>query len=96
MLSEIAWVVVVWIIWTGIFVLTMMLIRFTMFRQQEVAAEQEAEIVSAQTGQSVADVRAAEAAAGVEVEPPSATESALRWALHIPGRHAAPPPIGAS
>lgn len=96
MLSEVGWVVVVWIIWTGIFVLTMTLIRFTMFGQQEVVAEQEAEIISAQTGQSVTDVRAAEAAAGVEVEPPAAKESALRWALRWPGRHEAPPPAGAS
>ena len=96
MLSEVGWVVVVWIVWTVLFVLTMTLVRFTMFGQQEVVAEQEAEITAAQTGHSVQETLAAEEAAGVEVGPTPATESALRWALRWPRRHEPPPPVGAS
>ncbi len=93
MLSEVGWVVVVWVIWTALFALVMTLVRFTMFGQQEIAAEQEAEIIAAQTGQSVEAARAAEAAVGVEITPASPTESAMRWALRLPQRHAGPPTI---
>jgi len=95
MLSEVVWVVVVWVIWTALFFITMTLVRFTMFGQQEVVAEQEAEITAAQTGHTVQEALAAEAATGVEVEPPPANETALRWALRLAPRHEAPPPIGA-
>lgn len=96
MLAEVGWVVVLWIIWTALFILTMTLIRFTMFGQQEVVAEQEAEITAAQTGQSVEDVLAAAVASGSAPAPEPPTESALRWALRWPPRREAQPPVSAS
>jgi hypothetical protein len=47
MLSEVLWLVVVWIVWTGIFVLIMMLVRWSMRGQQEIVSDQEAEITAA-------------------------------------------------
>lgn len=92
MLSEIGWLVIVWIIWTGIFFITMTLVRLTMRGQQEAVGEQELEITAAQTGQSLADLRASRAASETPVS--ATTPSAARWQLW-PRRHE-PPPVSAS
>ncbi len=91
MLSEIGWLVVVWLIWTAIFVVTVTLIRLTMHGQQETVGEQELEITAARTGQSVAELRAASGAAATGMAP-SARWSLLRW----PPRHSPPPAPPAS
>ncbi len=87
MLSEIGWLVVVWVIWTAIFVVTVTLIRLTMHGQQEAVGEQELEITAARTGQSVADLRAAVASSSVA----SGMTPAARWSLRWPQRHGSPP-----
>lgn len=51
MLAGFGWLVVVWVIWSAVFIITMWLIRFTMNGQQEFVTEQEAEINAAQAGQ---------------------------------------------
>lgn len=50
MLAGFGWLVVVWVIWTAVFIATMWMIRFTMHGQQEFVTEQEAEINAAQAG----------------------------------------------
>lgn len=82
MLSEIGWLVIVWVIWTGIFVITVTLIRFTMHGQQEAVGEQELEITAARTGQSIADLRIATAtSSAASGMTPAARWSFLRWPL---------------
>lgn len=49
MLSLVGWLIVVWVVWTAIFFVTMWLVRFTMNGQQEFVAEQEEAISAAQT-----------------------------------------------
>ena len=53
MLAGFGWLVIVWVIWTALFIVTMWLIRFTMNGQQEFVAEQEAEINAAQARSGV-------------------------------------------
>lgn len=93
MLSEVGWVVVVWIIWIAVFSIVVALIRLAMHGQQEMSASQEAHIIAAQTGQNETEVRAAMAAAAGE--EPAATQQGIGWRLRMP-RRPAPPPIGAS
>ena len=50
MLAGFGWLVVVWVIWIAVFIVTIWLIRVTMNGQQESVAEQEAEINAAQAG----------------------------------------------
>ena len=49
MLSLVGWLIVVWVVWTAIFFVTMWLVRFTMNGQQEFVVEQEEAISAAQT-----------------------------------------------
>ncbi len=55
----IGWLVVVWIIWSAIFFVTMALVRFAMRGQQEHASEEEAKIIAAQAAQGHAEPPAA-------------------------------------
>ncbi|MGH2479226.1 MAG: hypothetical protein ACRDHW_06190 [Ktedonobacteraceae bacterium] len=96
MLSEVGWLVVVWLIWTAVFIVTMLLIRLTMHGQQETSANLEAHIIAAQTGQNVTDVRTAMAAeAGEEPAAGAAPTPEINWRLKMP-RRPAPPPISAT
>ena len=92
MLSDAGWVVVVWIVWIAVFIITIALIRLAMHGQQETSANMEAHIIAAQTGQNEAEVRAAMASAAGE-EPTDATPE-VNWRLRMP-RRPAPPPVGA-
>ncbi|MDE3228703.1 MAG: hypothetical protein KGO05_02385 [Chloroflexota bacterium] len=93
MLSEVGWLVVIWIVWIAVFAITMSLIRLAMHGQQEMSANQEAHIIAAQTGQNEAEVRAAMASA-VSEEPYTAASPEVNWRLRMP-RRPAPPPVGA-
>ena len=73
MLAGFGWLVIVWVIWTVIFIVTMWLIRFTMTGQQEVVTEQEAEINAAQA-RSGADMSAARGGADRGPVRPSSPE----------------------
>jgi len=73
MLAGFGWLIIVWVIWTAIFIITMWLIRFTMNGQQEIVTEQEAEINAAQARSGV-DTSAAPGAAARGPARPSSSE----------------------
>jgi hypothetical protein len=75
MLSLVGWLVVVWVIWTAIFGVTMWLVRFTMNGQQEFVGEQEAAITAVQVMEGQPD-NAASAATGTAPLRPALPEHA--------------------
>ncbi len=94
MLSLVGWLIVVWLVWTAIFFITMWLIRFTMRGQQEFVEEQEEAITAAQAvaAERVGGVTATTAPGRVSVTQPAQPE-------RPPLKRTAPlrpPPLGAT
>lgn len=77
MLAGFGWLVIVWVIWTALFIVTMWLIRFTMNGQQEFVAEQEAEINAAQARSGVDTSAAPGSAVHGPVRPTPRTPAPL-------------------
>ena len=69
MLSLVGWLVVVWVIWTAIFGVTMWLIRFAMNGQQEFVGGQEAAITAAQAMEGQLDNAASAAPGSAPLRP---------------------------
>lgn len=59
MLSDVLWLVVVWIIWTAVAAVVATLVRWSMRGQQEIATENEAEINAARNAAMSAEADAA-------------------------------------
>jgi hypothetical protein len=85
MLSGIGWLVVVWVVWTAIGVITTWLVRVTMHGQQDVVIEAEAMIAAEQAKQSYTE----------PLSPPSeATSARLRPERPERPEPRAPQPLG--
>ncbi len=59
MLSDVLWLVVVWIVWIGVATVVLTLVRWSMRGQQEIASENEAEITAARSAAMNAEAEAA-------------------------------------
>lgn len=92
MLSEVGWLVLVWIAWIVVATVVITVCRLAMRDQQKTSADMEAHIIALRTGQNEAAVRAAMATASGE--EPAAAQPAINWRLRMP-RRPAPPPLGA-
>jgi hypothetical protein len=70
MLSDVMWLVAVWVIWTAIGVITFTLVRWAMRDQQQVASDLEAQINAARLAATNEDAERARWAVNTGAMPP--------------------------
>jgi hypothetical protein len=67
---DVGWLVIVWVIWIALAAIVLLLVRFTMRGQQEIASEQESEITAWQVSHGNAQGSGADRPAQAGVGPP--------------------------